>query len=246
MSQTEPVEPQEPQEPQEPAVEPAEPDAGDAEPTEPAEPGEPDAPAEDGETDAGDSEPAAEPPEPPADESQPTLRSEAEIEKAAKQVDQLRKSVANRVGSIFGDDANFLVSCPLCAGTAPGWLWPPSEAPLPDEQVRAVFTTLGVIEPKEYQHFESYQRCEDCEGLGSVKTGSRVPGFDVVACPTCAQKGYIMAAPLPLPVNGSSAASAEITVTGPSVIDPADADDPAVAELRRRGFTVVPPIHFPG
>ena len=220
MTQTEPVEPVEPQEP-------------DSEPQEPAEPQEP-------------TEPEPEPQEATAEGDQPSLRSEAEIEKAAKQVEQLRKHVAGRIGSIFGDDANFLIACPLCAGTAPGWLWPPADAPLPDDQVRAVFTTLGVIEPKEYQHFESYKRCDDCEGLGSVKTGSRVPGFDVVACPTCAQKGYIMGAPLPLPMNGSGAPNAEVVVTGPSVIDPADADDPAVAELRKRGFTVVPPIHFPG
>ncbi len=55
-----------------------------------------------------------------------------------------------------------------------------------------------------------------------------------------------MAAPLPLPVNGAEPQPESLRVTGPSVIDPADADDPAVAELRKRGFTVVPPIHFPG
>lgn len=246
MSQTEPVEPVEPQEPlsepQEPEApaEPAEPAEPESEPQEPSsEPQEPAEPVE-------PSEPGGEPQEPAEEGDQPSLRSEAEIEKAAKQVDQLRKSVANRVGSIFGDDASFLVACPLCAGTAPGWLWPPSEAPLPEDQVRAVFTTLGVIEPKEYQHYQSYNRCPDCEGLGSVKTGSRVPGFDVVDCPNCMRKGYVMAAPLPLPTNGAEPHPESLKVTGPSVIDPADADDPAVAELRRRGFTVVPPIHFPG
>lgn len=199
------------------------------------------------ESEQGDEPDAA--PEPATDEPVAVAMSEKAMEKAFRDFERLRKDVAGRVGRIMGDDAAHLMECPLCAELAPGWLWPPEVAPLPEATKARVLVALGFAAPADYKQHPSVHTCPTCDGLGSVLSGSKVDAYKVIECPDCQTKGWVGAhVPTPL-ANGASNFPETLTLTGPTVYgDPPPAesydDDPAVSSLKARGFLVVPPPNY--
>src|SRR5690349_623992 len=160
----------------EPTPEPVEPTEPTTEPTEPTtepEPVEPTEPAE------GDDEPAEveQPGEaaPPPAEPQGSGASEAEWEARFKKAGQRFDTYQRAIFGIFEDDAHDLVQCPLCL-QVPGFVDKNAAGRVPDEQAALVKTFLGISRPIEYPHSSQHRTCGECEGLGKVTTGSRVPG----------------------------------------------------------------------
>ena len=234
MSEAETETPQEPTEPQEPAPEPQEtptPDETENPDAEPAEPPE------------GPEEPTEPPTEPTA--SAPAMDEKA-IEKAHRETERLRKDVAGRVGRIFGEDVVHMVECPLCAETAPGWIWNPQQVELQEEHMARVLLALGVVGPKKLRHHPFLEACPMCGGEGQLETGSKIPGMNVIDCEQCGKKGWVdtrQNAPVVPIQNG---AHSEPVLTGPLHYTPPEHqeqydDDPAVQSLKERGFLVVPP-----
>lgn len=205
---------------------------------EPVEPETEDEPAEDTEPDEGGD--AGEP-------QSATVRTDREMEQVFKSLERLRKDTAKRVGNIFGDDATQLMECPLCAAVAPGYLWPQDIAPLAEEQVAALRMMLNMPVATDYVQSEAFQACPKCEGLGRVRTGSKVHNHDIAECPTCFAKGYV-GAPVKLSlVNGNGVEHEENFTTGPTVygheLPGIDTDTQAVIQsLRDRGFVVAEPL----
>ena len=208
---------------------------------EPSEPETEDEPAEDAEPDEGDE--ATEPQE-------PEQRSDQDMEKVFRALDKLRKDVAGRVGRILGDEAVNLMECPLCAPVAPGYLWPQDVAPLAEEQVAALRMMLNMPVATDYVQSDAFQTCPKCEGLGRVRTGSKVHNHDIAECPRCFAKGYIPAALSVSHANGNADEQVADFTTGPTVygheIPTLGADDQAVVQsLRDRGWVVAEPLGPP-
>lgn len=191
------------------------------------------------------------------DESEPTdepqsaaVRTDREMEKVFRDLDRLRKDVAGRVGRIFGDEATQLMECPLCAATAPGYLWPPDVAPLADEQITALRLLLNMPVATDYKQTEDFIACPKCDGLGRVRTGSKVQNYEIAECPRCFAKGYVTS-PVTPPSNGNGGThEQDADLTGPTVYGTEQAHhDPATAatiqSLRDRGFMVVEPLSPP-
>ena len=179
----------------------------------------------------------------------PVALSEKDMERVFKDVERLRKDVAGRVGRIFGDSAGDLMGCPMCAELAPGWLWPPEVAPLPEAQQALVLAALGFAAPASYKPHPSWHRCPACEGQGKVYTGSKVAGYDVVDCPNCTGKGWEGTPPVQRPALVQNGNEQDAGLTGPLHYTPPESaqdfsDDPAVRELRGRGFLVVEPVNY--
>lgn len=208
------------------------------------------APLED-EPDAAEVEPA-EPDgeEQTTDEPEPAERTDKEMEAVFRQLDRLRKDTAKRVGNIFGDDATQLMDCPLCATVAPGYLWPPDVAPLADEQVTALRLLLNMPVATDYPQTDDFQACPRCNGLGKVRTGSKVQNYEVTECIRCASKGYVATA-VQLPhANGSAHEQDADLTTGPTryghELPAVDPDTEAILQsLKDRGYMIVEPLQPP-
>lgn len=191
-----------------------------------------------------DPEPDEDEPEDPFEsepENRATPRDEKEAEKLWQRVTAEDERHAKRVTDLFGDEAVHLLRCPMCMHVTAGWLFPPNVMPLPDESLALVRGLLGMPDVSTFADSTTTETCPDCGGLGRVKSGSHVPGYDVIDCQRCVSKGW---------VSKQGASSFQITngstgTTPPPVpVSSAEADeDPQVRSLRERGFLVVPPTN---
>lgn len=182
--ETDPVEPQ--TEPTEPEPEPSEPT------TEP----EPDP----------DAEPDAEPEPEPDAESSPVepepaggLSPEA-FEKAYKRVERSFSTYERTMRDAWAHEQEHIVECPLCPGKHKGFVDVTDAGLVPDEIKRVVMTFLGLAREVEYPKSPNHRTCPDCEGLGKVNTGSKVPGKETIGCSSCHGQGFI--GPQVAPQNG--------------------------------------------
>jgi len=209
-------------------------------PTEPAEaPETPQEPAE-GEPVAPEAPETPEQPETPEEPVQPPM-SEAQLEKDMKRLEKSATVWRNRVSEVMGEAAQALLPCPRCDPDLPGFIWPPELAAPGEEQTAAVLASVGLAMPQAYVHADDASVCDKCNGLGSVETGSKVRGQEVLTCRHCSGRGWIgpraqlAAAPAPVP-NGDE--PAPISLVQPSV----ESDPPEVVMLREQGYIVVAPI----
>lgn len=192
---------------------------------------EPDEQDEEGNEAEEDEQPAEE----PAPEPQVGM-TDKEMEASRKKLEAEDTRHRNRISEIMGEEAQFLEPCPLCSHFVAGLIFPqvPSE-----EIVAATRVAIGMPDLSNYQPAKHAHKCPDCEGLGVVLSGSLVQGNVAIECNTCHASGYVvvqqgtgeLVAPTPGPTNG-------VTEPFPGV----NPDDPAVKELRARGFTVIPPM----
>ena len=174
-----PENPLEPDQPPAPDAEP-EPENPDAEPVEPIEP--------------PDEEPEPEQEAPPVEPS-----SYAVTEEQGKQLASEVKRHTTKVGAILGDVATDVIVCPFCNPDLQGFLYP-GDLQHPRDEIHAKM--IEVLAPKpsiDYLQASNIIQCESCEGYGKVRTGSKVPGNDLVACRRCLGYGYI-----PPPTGGQN------------------------------------------
>jgi hypothetical protein len=59
------------------------------------------------------------------------------------------------------------------------------------------FDLSGGEAPPDFPTHDHYIGCDDCDGLGKVRTGSQVPHFDLADCPKCQGRGYLEKLPTP-------------------------------------------------
>lgn len=163
------------------------------------------------------------------------------IEAQKRELDKMNTSLEregtrhrNRVSEIIGESANELLPCPLCSDWIDGII-PPVQPP--DEVVEKVKATLGLAPEVNYKQAPFAHRCETCDGLGGVVSGSLVSGNEIIICQPCNGSGYKLdnnVAPLAgmvPPPNGEPQ-----TVTPPGL----NPDDPFMQEARERGLMVMP------
>lgn len=98
----------------------------------------------------------------------------------------------NRLQEIMGPDSEQLVPCELCFTLTPGFRW--NAAPT-EETANAVRVAIGLPDITNYAPSATERTCDDCRGLGKVRTGSTVPNKETITCDACAGKGYVPTRP---------------------------------------------------
>jgi hypothetical protein len=197
----------------------------------------------------GDDEtpPATEPDEPDAQAEQAAadharVQTEKALAKRDAQLDGENTRHAKRLGEIMGEAADDLIPCPVCMDGIAGWIYPPDVQMLPPEAIARVRQVIGLPDYTTFHAAGFAIECPDCGGLGEVTTGSHVPGREVTTCETCQKAGWIRTRGVQ--GNGHVDTTTGEIVTGPTVVG-AEEPDSEVTNLRRRGYTVIPPLNVP-
>lgn len=130
--------------------------------------------------------------------------------------------------------------CELCANAYPGVRWTEPQ----DDPTRAMLGIIGATASgSPLLDDPDAQVCDRCGGFGWTKLPAHVPGNTERKCKRCNGAGWLdtsqasgaLVAPEPAAENGSPEPLAGIPET-----------DPAVVELRARGFTIIPPMQIAG
>jgi hypothetical protein len=120
--------------------------------------------------------------EPPADDSEKRMR------QANERLNRENERHWNRIQEIMGADAAGLVPCELCFVLTPGFRW---DAAPNEETTNRVRIAIGMPDLSNLAPSATETQCNDCRGLGEVRTGSTVPGKEKIKCDACAGKGYV-------------------------------------------------------
>jgi hypothetical protein len=200
-----------------------------------------DEPGEPGELAPDENEEAeeAEQPADPQPEPEPQGLTEKQLEQRMKRIDTAASNYRNKIGDILGDDLLIMQPCPLCTDGVPAFIFP---GVAPPEVVEAVRPVIGLPDLHEFKDAPHAHRCDTCAGRGVVLSGSFVQGNEAISCPKCSGSGFVVdqatgpAVTPPAPTNGAPIQEL------PEGLNP---EDPAVKELRARGFTVFPPVPLP-
>jgi hypothetical protein len=143
-------------------------------------------PGEDGEA-AEDDEPEAEA------EAEPVAQglTPEEVEKRYAKAERATVAYAKRIGEALGDLADDLTPCPLCPDVHKGFVNVSDAGRVPDPVKDVVMLYLGFATEAEYVPSPSHHVCTACEGLGKVKSGSRVAQWEALTCPACKGYGFV-------------------------------------------------------
>lgn len=208
---------------------PQEPDVPFEEPDEPTPDETPD------ETEAPSPEEATGPGEVPPDR---VAESHAEIEALYTRLETKAKNYVKGMGELLEDRGVPVSLCEMCADAFPGIRW----AQPKDEMHAAMLGVIGaaggesplLIDP-------DAQKCDRCDGFGWNKLPSHVPGNEQRMCRVCKGAGYLDTNPQ----SGALQPPADLPPNGPvEEIAGVPETDPAVIELRARGFTIIPPMQI--
>lgn len=173
------------------------PDVAPAEPE--TTPDEPEAPAE-GET----------PPEPEETPEEPQGASDEDFEKSMERTEREGERHRKRLAEIWGEeDLLHWKVCPACqpfAGMRPPMPWD-------EEDKDAVRAFIGDGPSESFQHDPTVDTCPICEGLGSLRTGSKVRNMETRPCVRCNGSGYV-ATGEPMPGSNVPAVGAATAPNG--------------------------------
>lgn len=125
---------------------------------------------------------------PSVEDEAPAEDSEKRMRQAGERLDREAERHWNRIKEIMGPDADSLVPCELCFVKTPGFRW---DAAPNEETTNAVRIAIGLPDVSNYAPSSTERTCDDCRGLGKVRTGSTVPGQETASCDACKGKGYV-------------------------------------------------------
>jgi len=151
-------------------------------------------------------EPTMEAPEPEpdddeeGDEQEPTVpsegqpeplteaRAEAILKALEREASRHAREVEKRAGPMFSD----LTPCPCCTGMpgTPGFIV--AELPYEQAEVRRMIVAqaLGATAGPEYPADPDREMCTTCDGLGLLRTGSKVAAQEALPCRACNGQGW--------------------------------------------------------
>lgn len=129
---------------------------------------------------------------PSSGEAPPAEDSEKRMRVAGEKLDREAERHWNRIVEIMGPDADGLTPCELCFVKTPGFRW---DAAPNEETAAAVRIAIGLPDVSNYAPSATERICDDCRGLGKVRTGSMVANNETAKCDACNGKGYVASRP---------------------------------------------------
>jgi hypothetical protein len=159
------------------------------------EPEAPEAPEPDDEQDeqeeADENEHAADGGPSEADRAPASGKSDAEMERTMKRLEQSATTWRNRVSALLEESAQDLVPCELCLPIIPGFHWP-AEVEQPRDATHArLLSVLKTPEGPPLKAANNTRSCDHCDGYGRVLSGSKVASHREINCSNCGGKGYL-------------------------------------------------------
>lgn len=145
-------------------------------------------PVEADEDDAADEDEAE--PEAEAEPVAPGLTPE-EIEKRYAKAEKATVAYAKRIGDALGELADELTPCPLCPDVHKGFVNIADAGRVPEQVKDVVMLFLGFATAEQFAASQDHRQCSACEGLGKVKSGSRVAQWEALTCPACKGYGFV-------------------------------------------------------
>jgi len=145
---------------------------------------------------------------------------QALLEGLEREYSRHRKAIAKALGI----DPAEMHECPTCEGVG--------------------FTPEAIDAPPALVQDPYTETCSRCAGNGSTKSGASPLGLDVIPCNGCGGSGYVVKAEQPAAGAGFGEVPAGSGYVPPPA-PPTPADDPVLAELRSRGYTILEPIVVP-
>lgn len=138
-----------------------------------------------------DTEPEPEPDEPEARRQQ-IPSADAAADAFFKELESAGKAYGKRVAKAMEDETFGFAPCPLCNDPFPGVRIPRMP---PEENVAVIRQEIGLPALENYAPSATERACDDCRGLGMVRTGSSVQGRETAKCDACAGLGYVTTRP---------------------------------------------------
>lgn len=147
---------------------------------------------------------------PPAvEDTEKTLRVRGE------KLDRENERHWKRIQEVMEEDALDLVPCELCFVKTPGYRWNTA----PNEETAArVRIAIGLPDVSNFAPSATERQCDDCRGLGRVRTGSTVPKKETATCDACAGNGYVASRPR-LNADASAPAPDAATDSAAPIVD---------------------------
>lgn len=147
-----------------------------------------------------------------------------ELERRFREIEKAWRSYTGRVTKVFEEEANDLTECPLCAGGVNGFVAVSGAGRVPDEVKAIVQDYLGVVQEADYPESPNVSTCRACNGLGKVRTGSRVPQWATLTCEAC--RGHGFTPPPGSSTSGGGGVEVSAVVSGPQQVPtpPEEAD----------------------
>ena len=154
-------------------------------------------------------EPEPEPDEPEARRQQIPSSSDA-ADAFFKEMESAGRAYGKRVAKAMEDEDFGFAPCPLCNDPFPGVRIPRMPG---EENVAVIRQVIGLPALENFAPSATERQCDDCRGLGKVRTGSSVQGRESIQCDACSGKGYVASRPrqntsdeLPASVEGTNGA----------------------------------------
>jgi len=104
---------------------------------------------------------------------------------------------------------------------------------------------LNLRPPDEYQKDNYSRECDECNGLGETRSGSKVQGRELLVCFKCKGNGWVAVgdergAGNYSFTNGLNAQPAQSGSTEVAAYVPEGPEPPEAAQLRSQGYMVIP------
>lgn len=124
------------------------------------------------------------------EEPEPTSEAVKRLEsgKMDRELEREAKRHRDALDRIMGELALGLEPCPLCEEATAGFRY---NVPPDEQQLAAVKVAIGERPDLDFKAAEDRSKCEKCDGLGQVLTGSRVDQFILGPCRQCNGWGYL-------------------------------------------------------
>src|SRR5215469_4035518 len=164
------------------------------------------------------------------------LRDDVDVEVLETQLETKAKNYMKALSAMLENTGYPVTLCELCNDAYPAVRW---LEPRDDDHRELVALVEGMQRAAPLEDDHDVEQCPKCAGWGVVNLPSHVPGNTQRKCTRCNGAGYLahhpssgaLIAAAPEPENGAAEPIAGVPT-----------DDPVVADLLARGYTVVPPL----